>query len=206
MPAIMGLLGLITMTSTDYKNQVKKSFTYIKAIQTQNISLFSASPVRIREQKEIEYFEVGASNITDSGIIIINKNDKIRTMANETSFQRQHLRVGDIIMPFRTTPKFGLIVDTPPIPLVPNTSIIVIRTNCATDSAYLCAFLNQKFVCEYLEYQFSTSPITPSQILNSLVVPDMQHYQIHNALTIMKEIYSCYENIQTLSKLTLPLE
>ncbi len=189
----------------DYENRVRASFTYIKATQSQNISVFSASPVRIREQKEFQYYEVGASNITDSGAIIVNRSDKLKKSANETSFNRQYLRLGDVVVPFRATPRFGVIVETPEVELVPNTSMIVIRTNSAIHGANLCAFFNQDFVCEYLEYLISEHDknILSVDILEMLLIPSLQYCNSEESFVRMQKITQHYKEIKVLSQLLI---
>jgi hypothetical protein len=186
----------------DYENRVRASFTYIKATQSQNISVFSASPVRIREQKEFQYYEVGASNITDSGAIIVNQNDKLKKSANETSFNRQYLRVGDVVVAFRATPRFGVIVETPEVELVPNTSMIVIRTNSAISGANLCTYLNQPHVYSYLKYLISmeNKKILTVETLEQLLIPDLDYYDSDYSLLTMLKIQTSYRDIEKFTK------
>ncbi len=197
----MGLNGNINVTLQDYETQLNKSFTYIKAIRSQNIEVFSASPIRIREQKEISYFEIGASNITDSGAIIVNRSDKLKKSANKTSFNRQHLRVGDVVIAFRATPRFGVIVETPEVELVPNTSMIVIRTESDIGGASLCSFLNQQFVFEYLSSLMidSNNKQLSVEMLSSLLIPRLDQYASQESLNKRIEIQTHYNKIRTLS-------
>ena len=189
------------MNSKDYETQLNKSFTYIKAIETQNIEVFSASPVRIREQKEFQYYEIGASNITDSGAIIVNRSDNLKRLANERSFQRQYLRVGDIVVAFRATPRFGVIVETPEVELVPNTSMIVIRTESDIGGATLCTFLNQQFVFEYLSGLIvkSENKQLSVEMLSSLLIPRLDQYASQESLSKRIEIQTHYNKIRALS-------
>ena len=198
----MGLNRDINLTLQDYETQLKRSFTYIKAIKSQNIEIFSASPVRIRKQKEIQYYEIGASNITDSGIIIVNRGDRLKKSANETSFNRQHLRVGDVVVSFRTKPTFGVIIENPQIAFIANTSMIILRTNSKLHSANLYAFFNQDFVYEYLKSLISTSDKNALSVdmLEKLLIPDLQYYNSDKSLMIMQKISLHYKEIKILSQ------
>jgi len=197
----MGLDGDFNLTLQDYETQLNKSFTYIKATRLQNIEVFSASPIRIREQKEFQYYEVGTSNITDSGVIIVNGSDNLKRLANERSFQRQHLRVGDIVVAFRAAPRFGVIVETPEVELVPNTSMIVIRTESDIGGASLCSFLNQQFVFEYLSSLMidSNNKQLSVKMLSSLLIPRLDQYASQESLNKRIEIQTHYNKIRTLS-------
>ena len=185
----------------NYENRVRAIFTYIKATQSQNIQVFSASPVRIREQKEFQYYEIGASNITDSGAIIVNRSDKLKKLANETSLNRQYLRAGDVVVAFRATPRFGVIVETPKVTMIPNTSMIVIRTESDVNGASLCTFLNQEFVFEYLSDMMRESDKKQLSIemLNSLLIPVLEKYASKELLSKRVEIQKHYNEIKKLS-------
>lgn len=182
----------------DYENKVASLFTYLSTTIASGFEVFSASPVRVREQKEFSYFEIGASNISNNGIIIVNKVDKMKKSANETSFKRQHLRVGDVIVAFRSKPKFGVILLTPEIPLVANTSMLIIRTNSTVNGANLCTYLNQSYVCNYLKDLISIEDkkILSVEILEQLLIPDLKHYDSDQSLLTMLKIYNSYRDIE----------
>ena len=184
-----------------YMTKIDEKYKYVTTMNKLGYEIFSVSPVRVREKKKLQYYEIGALNISDSGAIIIKKNDKLKRFANETSLNRQSLRVGDIVVPFRHVSKFGVIVETPEITLVPNTSMIVIRTNSDIDAASLCTFLNQQFVLEHLFYLMrdSAKKQLSVEMLSSLIIPELDRYATKEDLSIRIEIQRHYDEIRRLS-------
>jgi len=138
------------MERMTYEGALQQFFPYVSKIGDQ-AKIFKSYPVRVRTQKKISYYEVGASNITENGEIVISENTTIRESANITAFEKLYLRPGDIILPHRSKKlHLGLYMDSP-LPFIPNSSLIVIRSGSVENGRYLLACLQLPFIKSYIE-------------------------------------------------------
>ena len=163
------------MEQTTYERAIERFFPYVSGIESQ-AEIFKSYPVRVRKQQEIAYYEVGASNITQNGEITVAKNDRLKDHANKSAFEKLYLRPGDIILPYRTKRLLmGLFVEPSTHPLVPNPSLIIIRSGSVEQGKYLFACLQQPFIKSYIEsniiHKVNHSAILDIDRFRLLVIP-----------------------------------
>ena len=136
----------------DYQQQMKLKFENLTTIGKMSKSIFKAYPVRVRGQKLINYYEIGARNIKKDGEIILLDSDTLRESANTAAYDAQVLVAGDIIIPFRSKNLQVGIYRGSGVPMIPNPSLLVIRSESMLDGAYIAVCLRQPFIRGYLEY------------------------------------------------------
>ena len=136
----------------DYQQQMKLKFENLTTIGKMSKSIFRAYPVRMRGQKPINYYEIGARNIKNDGEIILLDSDTLRESANTAAYDAQVLVVGDIIIPFRSKSFQVGIYRGSGVPMIPNPSLLVIRGESMLEGVYIAACLRQPFIRGYLEY------------------------------------------------------
>jgi len=137
---------------SNYQEQMKLKFENLTTIGKMSKSIFKAYPVRMRGQKPINYYEIGARNIKKDGEIILLDSDTLRESANTAAYDAQVLVVGDIIIPFRSKSFQVGIYRGSGVHMIPNPSLVVIRSESMLEGAYIAACLRQPFIRGYLEY------------------------------------------------------
>ena len=136
----------------DYQQQMKLEFGNLTTIGKMSKTIFKAYPVRVRGQKPINYYEIGARNIKKDGEIALLDSDTPRESANATAYEAQVLVAGDIIIPFRAKNLQVGIYRGSVFPMIPNPSLMVIRSKSMLDGVYMAICLSQPFIRGYLEY------------------------------------------------------
>ncbi|HIP19017.1 MAG TPA: hypothetical protein EYG78_06760 [Sulfurovum sp.] len=138
------------MEQMAYERAMEQFFPYVSAIGDQ-AEIFKSYPVRVRTQEKIAYYEVGASNIAEDGELIIDQNENLKESANAVAFEKLYLRPGDIILPYRSKKiHLGLYIESAH-PLMPNPSLIIIRSGSVELGRYFFSCLNQPFIKSYIE-------------------------------------------------------
>lgn len=138
------------MEQTSYERALERYFPYVSRIGDQ-VEIFKSYPVRVRTQDKIAYYEVGASNISKNGAIIISQNENIKENANASAFEKLYLRPGDIILPYRSKQlHVGLYIESSH-PLIPNPSLIIIRSGSIELGRYFFSCILQPFIKSYIE-------------------------------------------------------
>lgn len=162
------------MEQTAYEQAIEHFFPYVSAIGDQ-VEIFKSYPLRVRTQEKIAYYEVGASNISENGEVSVEKNESLKKSANATAFEKLYLRPGDIILPYRSKKiHLGLYIESP-YTLIPNPSLIIIRSGSIKLGKYLYAFLRQSFVKSYVESNIIQKergkPLLDLSKLQSMTIP-----------------------------------
>jgi hypothetical protein len=154
----------------NYEKQMKQHFDTLTTIKDVSQSVFNAYPVRVRTQQPIAYYEIGARNIDENGEIVLLDEDMSKERANISAYEAQMLQEGDIIIPFRNKrlhTGLYIISDTP---MVPNPSLLVIRSGSLSIGRYLLVCLQQPFIIGYLEYLAQvTGKVEIESVLNLLI-------------------------------------
>ncbi len=138
------------MEQTSYEQAIEQFFTYVSAIGDQ-AEIFKSYPVRVRTQKEIAYYEVGASNINADGELIIKENTPLRHTANATAFEKLCLKAGDIVLPYRSKILQAGLYHSSDYPMIPNPALIVIRCEEIALGKFILACLQLPFIRSYVE-------------------------------------------------------
>ncbi len=181
------------MEQTAYERVMKQFFSYISAISDQ-AEIFKSYPIRVRMQEKIAYYEVGASNISENREIVIHQNDTLKESANATAFEKLYLRPGDIILPYRSKQlHLGLYIESSH-PLIPNPSLIVIRSGSVEFGKYFMTCLHQPFIKSYIESSMidkeRKNAILDISKFQSLIIPAAMGETIYSLHSIEK--YSHY--------------
>ncbi len=181
------------MEQIAYENALERFFPYSSAIGNQ-VEIFKSYPIRVRTQEKIAYYEVGASNISEDGELIIDQNENLKESANAVAFEKLYLRPGDIILPYRSKKlHLGLYIESAH-PLIPNPSLIVIRSGSMELGKYFVTCLHQPFIKSYIESNIvckeGKHTILDLNKLQSLVVPAAIGNMIYSLLSVEK--YSHY--------------
>lgn len=181
------------MEQTSYEQAIEHFFPYVSAIGDQ-VEIFKSYPVRVRSQEKIAYYEVGASNIGEDGAVIVDQNTSLRNSANATGFEKLSLRPGDIILPYRSKKlQPGLYIESS-YPLIPNPSLIIIRSGSIELGKYLVACLQQPFIKSHIEASLITlqgkHSILDLELFKALLVPPATGKAVNSVLDIEK--YSHY--------------
>lgn len=181
------------MEQTSYEQAIEHFFPYVSAIGDQ-VEIFKSYPVRVRTQEKIAYYEVGASNISENGEIIISQNESLKESANATAFKNLYLRPGDIIIPYRSKKLHPALYIESSHPLIPNPSLIIIRSGSVEFGKYFFAYLNQPFIKSYIEsniiHKERKSAILNLTKLQSLLIPVLTEKTNYALLAVEK--YSHY--------------
>ncbi len=184
-----------------YESLLQRIYSKTRDIKHQCNEIFRGYPVRVRTQKAIDYYEIGASNLKQDGNIVMSDNHKIRHHANESAFNQQYLRTGDIVIPYRSSRlSMGLFLEPKLYPLIPNPGLIVLRTGSKEKGRYLFTCLQQPFIKSYLESTISKSnggAILDMDELRTLMLP----LATSKILTEMMEIEKYRYLLNRLSKL-----
>ena len=171
-----------------YESLLQRIFSKTTDIKHQCNEIFKGYPVRVRTQKAINYYEIGASNLKRDGNIIISEDHKIRHHANESAFNQQYLRTGDIVIPYRSSKLImGLFLEPKLYPLIPNPGLIILRTGSKERGRYLFTCLQQPFIKSYLESTIlknNAGAILDMDELSTLMIP----LATNKILTEMTEI------------------
>jgi hypothetical protein len=136
----------------NYEKQMKQHFDTLTTIKDVSQSVFNAYPVRVRTQQPIVYYEIGARNIDENGEIVLLDEDMSKERANISAYEAQVLQEGDIIIPFRNKRLHAGLYIGSDTPMVPNPSLLVIRSGSLSIGRYLLVCLQQPFIIGYLEY------------------------------------------------------
>ncbi len=180
------------MEQTSYRQAIEHFFPYVSAIGDQ-VEIFKSYPVRVRSQEKIAYYEVGASNISD-GEVVVDKNESLKNSANATAFEKLYLRPGDIILPYRSKKlQPGLYIESS-YALIPNPSLIIIRSGSIELGKYLVSCLQQPFIRRHIEVSLITlqgkHSILDLELFKALLVPPATGKAVNSVLDIEK--YSHY--------------
>ena len=136
----------------NYEKQMEEHFGTLTTIKKITKNIFKAYPVRVRTQEPVTYYEIGARNIDENGDVVILGEDTIKESANTAAYEAQVLREGDIIIPFRNKKLHAGLFKGSDLPMVPNPSLMVIRSESLLIGKYLLLCLQQPFIISYLEY------------------------------------------------------
>jgi len=139
-------------TLFDYQRHMQLKFKNLTTIGEMSKSIFKAYPARVRTQESVDYYEIGARNIDKDGEIVLLDSDTPRKSANTSAYEAQVLVAGDIVIPFRAKKLKVGIYRHSGFPLVPNPSLMVIRSESMLDGAYMAICLRQPFIRGYLDY------------------------------------------------------
>lgn len=198
------------MEQTSYEQAIEHFFPYVSAIGDQ-IEIFKSYPIRVRTQEKIVYYEVGASNISENGELIINQNERLKESANVAAFEKLYLRPGDILLPYRSKKlHIGLYIESS-YPLIPNPSLMIIRSGSVTLGKYLSAYLSQPFVKSYIEsniiYKERGKSVLDLSKLQSMIIPVVTGKIDHALLAVgkyghyAKRASKIYRNLEHLATL-----
>ena len=154
----------------NYEKQMKQHFDTLTTIKDVSQSVFNAYPVRVRTQQPIAYYEIGARNIDENGEIVLLDEDMPKERANISAYEAQVLQEGDIIIPFRNKRLHAGLYIGSDTPMVPNPSLLVIRSGSLSIGRYLLVCLQQPFIIGYLEYLAQvTGKMEIESVLNLLI-------------------------------------
>ncbi len=176
----------LNMEQTTYERALEQFFPYVSAIGDQ-VEIFKSYPLRVRTQEKIDYYEVGASNISD-GEVVVDKNESLKNSANATAFKKLYLHPGDIILPYRSKKLHpGLYIESLH-PLIPNPSLIIIRSGSVELGKYLIACLHQPFIKSYVESNLirkkGKSALLSLNEFQSLLIPIVTEKTSHELLSV----------------------
>ncbi len=183
----------LNMEQTSYEQAIEHFFPYVSAIGDQ-VEIFKSYPVRVRTQEKISYYEVGASNISEDGEVVVDKNESLKESANASAFEKLYLRPGDIILPYRSKKLHpGLYIESSH-PLIPNPSLIIIRSGSVELGKYFISCLHLPFIKSYIESSIirkkKKSAILDLTKLQSLLIPVLTGKTNYALLAVEK--YSHY--------------
>ncbi len=153
------------------------------------ITLFIYTIVKMQSSlHKIAYYEVGASNISENGEIIINQNEILKESANAAAFEKLYLRPGDIIFPYRSKKlHLGLYIESS-YPLIPNPGLIIIRSGGVNLGRHLIACLHQPFIKSYVESNLirkkGKSAMLSLNEFQSLLIPAATEETSHELLSV----------------------
>ncbi len=191
------------MEQTSYEQAIEHFFPYVSAIGDQ-VEIFKSYPVRVRTQEKIAYYEVGASNISENGEIIISQNENVKENANASAFEKLYLRPGDIILPYRSKQlQLGLYIGSSH-PLIPNPSLIIIRSGSIELGRYFFSCILQPFIKSYIEsniigregrnsrlnlgkFRLLLVPVATEKVKNALLSIDKYHHYAKKASLIHRQ-------------------
>ncbi len=176
----------------DYQRHMKLMFRSLTTIGEMSKSIFKAYPARVRTQESVDYYEIGARNIDKDGEIVLLDSDTPRKSANTSAYEAQVLVAGDIVIPFRAKRLKVGIYRGSGFPLVPNPSLMVIRSGSILDGAYMAICLRQPFIRGYLDYLAERTGKLEIDDVAALAIPAFSFdfdYQPNNLFKITKMRY-----------------
>jgi len=157
----------------NYEKQMKQNFATLTTIKNMSQNVFNAYPLRVRTQQPITYYEIGARNIDKNGEIVLLDKDMPKEKANITAYETQVLQDGDIIIPFRNKQLHAGLYIGSDVPMIPNPSLLIIRSGSLSIGRYLLICLQQPFIAGYLEFLAeATGKVEIESVLN-LAIPDI---------------------------------
>ncbi len=174
----------------DYHRHMKLMFGNLTTVGELSQTIFKAYPVRVRTQQAINYYEIGARNIDKDGEIVLLDDDTPRKSANNSAFEAQVLVAGDIVIPFRTKRLKVGIYRGSGFQMIPNPSLMVIRSKSMLDGAYMAICLRQPFIRGYLEYLAQRTGKLEIDDVAALAIPALNidlDYQMNNLFEITRK-------------------
>ncbi len=186
----------------DYQRHMQLKFKNLTTIGEMSQSIFKAYPARVRTQKSVDYYEIGARNIDKDGEIVLLDSDTPRKSANTSAYEAQVLVAGDIVIPFRAKRLKVGIYRGSGFPLVPNPSLMVIRSESMLDGAYMAICLRQPFIRGCLDYLAERTGKLEIDDVAALVIPamgtnlDYQPNRLHDIAMMRRRIEQIAEDLK----------